>query len=300
MAVNKHKVPNAEVASSRSFNRDGSVRIGRKGGKRWNWRDIYHWFLTLPISGVILLCAAYYILVNILFACLYLLDSGGIAGAEQGKFADAFFFSIQTIATIGYGVMYPKSLFINLVVTLETVVGIMSFALITGVLFTRFSRPVARVLFSEALVIYPHEGRPAVQFRMANERRNQILQAEVRVTLVRSERDAHGGEFRRLYDVQLVRNQSSFFGLSWTVIHVIDETSPLWGATAESLLDSETDFVVLLAGVDETLNQTVHARHSYAAEDFLWGRRFADILIRTPEGERAMDLDKFHETVPIG
>ncbi|HYB10546.1 MAG TPA: ion channel [Alphaproteobacteria bacterium] len=300
MVLRKRKVLKAEVASSLSFNRDASVRIARRGGKRWNWRDTYYWFLTLPISGVILLCSTYYILVNVLFACLYLLDPEGIAGADKGGFADAFFFSVQTIATIGYGVMYPKSLFINLVVTLETVVGIMSFALITGILFTRFSRPVARVIFSKVLVIDPHEGKPAVKFRMANERRNQILQAEVGVTLVRTEREGYGAEVRRLYDLKLVRNQSSFFGLSWTVVHIIDEASPLWGATPASLRHSETELIVLLAGVDETLSQTVHARHSYAAEDFLWARRFADILYRTPEGERGMDLDRFHETVPIG
>jgi inward rectifier potassium channel len=299
MASERRNRARATMTSARTFNRDGSVRIGRKGGPRWNWRDLYHWFLTLPISVAILLCSTYYLLVNVLFACFYLVDPGGIAGAEPGRFSDAFFFSIQTIATIGYGVMYPKSLFTHLLVTLETVVGIMSFALITGLLFTRFSRPVARVLFSKVAVIGRHEGKPALMFRMANERRNQILQAEVRVTLVRSERDAHGSEVRRLHDVKLVRTQSSFFGLSWMVVHVVDEASPLWRATPASLRETDAELVVLLAGIDETLNQTVHARHSYGPDEILWDHRFADILIRTPDGERAIDLDRFHETVPL-
>ena len=299
MASERRNRARATMTSARTFNRDGSVRIGRKGGPRRHWRDLYHWFLTLPISVAILLCSTYYLLVNVLFACFYLVDPGGIAGAEPGRFSDAFFFSIQTIATIGYGVMYPKSLFTHLLVTLETVVGIMSFALITGLLFTRFSRPVARVLFSKVAVMGRHEGKPALMFRMANERRNQILQAEVRVTLVRSERDAHGSEVRRLHDVNLVRTQSSFFGLSWMVVHVVDEASPLRRATPASLRETDTELVVLLAGIDETLNQTVHARHSYGPDEILWDHRFADILFHTPDGERAIDLDRFHDTVPL-
>jgi len=299
MASERRNRAQVKSTPAQPLNRYGGARVERKGGWHWNWRDLYHRFLALPISIAVLLCSAYYLLVNVLFAGLYLIDPSGIAGAQPGKFTDAFFFSVQTIATIGYGVMYPKSLFTNLLVTVESVIGIMSFALITGVLFTRFSRPVARVLFSQVAVIGRYEGKPAFMFRMANERRNQILQAQVRVTLVRSEPDAHGGEVRRLHDVQLVRTQSSFFSLSWMVVHVIDESSPLWRATEETLRGTDTEIVVLLAGIDETLNQTVHARHSYGPEEILWNHRFADILTRTPEGGRAIDLDRFHDTVPL-
>ncbi|MFI4986444.1 MAG: ion channel [Alphaproteobacteria bacterium] len=262
-------------------------------------RDLYAWFLTLPWRGVLGLCAGGYLVINALFALVYLADPGGIGNARPGSFADAFFFSVQTMATIGYGNMYPTTLFANLVVTAETTVGLLSFALITGLLFTRFSRPSARVLFSDVAVIAPYDGVPTLIFRMANERRNVILQAEVRVTLLRSEKTQEGTEIQRQRDLKLIRHQSSFFGLSWMVGHPIDAESPLRGETAESLGKCGAVIGVLLAGTDETLGQTVHARYTYPADRILWDRRFVDVLGRTAEGERVIDLRHFHETVPV-
>jgi len=295
----RHK-PSAEpVSPSRIFGRDGTIDFVARGRKLARRSDLYHWFLSLRLWSLVGLCAAAYLLMNSFFALLYLLDSDGIANARTGSFADAFFFSVQTMATIGYGSMYPKSAFANLVVTVETVVGLLSFALITGLLFSRFSRPTARVLFSNVAVVSPYNGVPTLMFRVANQRRNQLLQAEISVTLLRTERTAEGVEVRRQHDLKLVRDHSSFFSLSWTIMHPIDESSPLWNQTAESLAAAEVELAILLTGTDETFNQTVHGRFAYTGGEILWHRRLADIVQRTPDGHRVVDYTRFHDTLPV-
>ncbi len=296
----KQGAPRAVQAARprRSRGPDGTSSVIWLGTDSSPRRDLYAWFLTLPWRGVLGLLAGAYLLSNALFALIYLADPGGIGNARPDSFADAFFFSVQTMATIGYGNMYPATLFANMVVTAETIIGLLSFALITGLLFTRFSRPSARVLFSNVAVVARYDGVPTLIFRMANERRNVILQAEVRVTLLRSETTEEGTEIQRQRDLKLMRHQSSFFGLSWMVAHPIDAESPLKGETAESLRQCKAVIGVLLAGTDETLGQTVHARYTYPAERILWGRRFVNVLGLTPEGERIIDLRHFHETVP--
>ena len=288
-----------QAAVRRVFHRDGTIDIVRKGWKVSRQRDLYHWFLSLRLWSLIGLCAGAYLLLNSFFALLYLLDSEGVANARTGSFADAFFFSVQTMATIGYGSMYPKSVFANLVVTVETVVGLLSFALITGLLFSRFSRPTARVLFSNVAVVSPYNGVPTLMFRVANERRNQLLQAEISVTLLRTERTAEGVEVRRQHDLKLVRDHSAFFSLSWTIMHPIDESSPLWGQTPESLAAGEVELAILLTGTDETFNQMVHGRFAYAAAEIQWNCRLADIIHRTPDGQRIVDYTRFHDTVAL-
>jgi inward rectifier potassium channel len=287
------------AAATRIFSRDGTIDIVRKGGKVLRRGDLYHWFLSLRLWSLVGLCAGAYLLMNSFFALLYLLDSEGVANARPGNFADAFFFSVQTMATIGYGSMYPKSVFANLVVTVETVVGLLSFALITGLLFSRFSRPTARVLFSNVATVAPYNGVPTLMFRVANERRNQILQAEISVTLLRTEHTAEGVEVRRQLDLKLVRARSAFFSLSWTIMHPIDESSPLWGQTPESLAAAEVELAILLTGTDETFNQMVHGRFAYSAAEILWNRRLADIVHRMPDGQRIVDYTRFHDTLPL-
>jgi inward rectifier potassium channel len=276
-------------------------RVVRIGWRELRHRDLYHWFLTLPLPAVAAICACFYMVLNVLFALLYLVEPGSIANARPGSFADAFFFSVQTLATIGYGNMYPESGYANVVVTVETVTGLMYFALITGLVFSRFSRPNARVQFTTHAVIAQYEGVPTLMFRMANERRNQILQAEVQVTLLRAERSPEGMPMWRQHDLKLVRGQSSFFSLTWTVFHRIDEDSPLHGETPESLAAADVEIVILLAGVDEVESQTVYARHTYDAADIKWGYRFADVLrADTTNGvERVVvDFTRFQELEP--
>lgn len=263
-------------------------------------RDLYHWFLTLPLPGVAALCTGGYLALNLLFAVLYIAQPGSVASARPGSFGDAFFFSVQSIATIGYGNMYPATRYANVLVTIESVTGLLYFALITGLLFTRFSRPIARVQFSRHAVVALYEGTPTLMFRMANERRNQILRAEVTVTLLRFEASPEGIGMWRQHDLALLRGQSSFFGLTWTIFHRLNEASPLWGETADTLAAAGAEIGVLLAGVDEVLSQTVYARHTYDAADIRWGYRFADVLQADTAGgeELVVDMARFHDVEP--
>ncbi len=258
--------------------------------------DIYHWLLTLGWRGLFGLMACSYVLFNVIFAFLYWLQPGSVANARPGSFPDAFFFSVQTMATIGYGDMHPATLYANLVVTGEVLLGLTGFALATGLIFARFSRPTARVLFSRVAVVARHEGVPTLMFRAANERLNRILEAQVSVTVAREEVSAEGVAMRRFHELKVTRSRTPLFLLTWTVMHPIDEASPLRGATRDSLIAEQAEIVVTLIGIDETFSQTIYARHSYGAEQILWGHRLADILA-VEDGRRRIDYGRFHDTV---
>jgi inward rectifier potassium channel len=195
--------------------------------------------------------------------------------------------------------MYPKTTYANAVVTVEAMVSLVGIALLTGLAFARFSRPTARVLFSRVAVITPYEGVPTLMFRAANQRRNQILEAQLRVYLMRDEISAEGQFMRRFYDLNLLRNQTPSFTLSWTAMHPIDEYSPLYGATAESLIQTKTLIVVSLNGLDETVTQVIHSRHTYSAQEILWNNRFVDIFYDTSDGHRYIDYNHFHKVLPL-
>jgi len=241
-----------------------------------------------------------YIAINCLFAGLYMLDLDGIAGARPGNFFDAFFFSAQTLSTVGYGGMVPKSHYVNFVVVLENIATLLCFGLISGLFFSRFSRPSAKVMFSHFAVIAPYEGVPALMFRAANRRGNQILQAQIHVSLSRNEKTLEGESVRKVYDLRLLRSASSFFNLTWTVRHPIDELSPLYGESSESLRDSETEIVVLLSGVDDVFGQTVHGRFAYNHEEILFGYRFVSMFGRDEKHHPIVDFAKFDAVEPIG
>jgi inward rectifier potassium channel len=264
--------------------------------RRWiRLEDPYHRLLTIPWSAFFGLIALAYGAFNAFFAALYLAQDRAIANTD-GTFANAFFFSVQTMATIGYGEMRPATLYANVVVSVEVLLGLVGFALATGVIFARFSRPTARILFSDVAVVTRHDGHPTLMFRAANQRRNRILEAEVTLTLARNETTAEGGWIRRLRELPVERRRSPLFQLSWTVMHVIRAESPLQGASPEELAVQEAELIATIVGIDETLSQTVYARHSYGAGEILYGRRFADILSRG-DGERMIDFGRFHDTV---
>ncbi len=261
--------------------------------------DLYHWLLVISWSKFLLLISLFYLVVNLLFAFAYLTTGDGIANAESGSFSDPFFFSIQTLSTIGYGAMYPQTLYAQILVTVEVLIGLLLLAILTGLMFARFSRPTARVIFSRIAVICPYNGLPTLMFRTANQRENQILEAQVQVSLLRNEVSPEGHQLRRFYDLKLLRSQTPVFGLSWLVMHPIDKTSPLYGATVDSLSQLETEIWVTLTGLDETFSQTIHARHSYTVSEILWDARFVDIFSRTPDGQRYIDLSRFHDVTPL-
>ena len=279
--------------------RDGKFEIMGIGAWHSYWRDPYHLLLTIPWTAFLILIFTSYITINALFALAYLIGGDCIANARPGSFLDVFFFSVQTLASIGYGAMYPKTTYANIIVTIEAMIGLVGIAVMTGLAFARFSRPTARVVFSRVAVITPHNAMPTLIFRSANKRRNIILEAQMRVYLMRDEVTLEGQFMRRFHDLKLVRNQTPSFTLSWSVMHVIDEFSPLYGMTPESLTQTNTILIVSLSGLDETVSQVVHARHTYGANEILWNNQFADIFHHTPDGDRYIDYNRFHDVFPL-
>lgn len=259
------------------------------------WRDAYHRLLTMPTPAFLGVMAVAYLAVNIAFGALYMLDPQGIANAHGPGFWDYFFFSVQTLGTLGYGVMSPRSLYANIVVTAEVFTGLLNLGVATGLLFARISRPTARIMFSRRAVVTPLNGVPTLMLRAANRRRNLVLEAEVSVTLVYDVVTEEGDSLRRFVELPPVRARSPLFFLTWQVMHRIDADSPLNGENAQSLAAKNAEILVVIRGLDETAVSTIHARASYLPDEIVWDRRFADILTSLPDGRRAVDLARFHE-----
>lgn len=276
--------------------RPGLVQI--RGQDRSRWTDFYHLVLTVRWSVFFVGVAGVFATINIFFALLYLADPHGIEHARPGNFWDAFLFSVQTIGSINYSVMSPKSIYANVIVVAEAFFGILNLALITGVVFSRFSRPYARIIFSRVAVVTDFDGIPMLMFRAANQRGNQILDANIMVNYAWQHTTREGMAMRRFEELKLVRPRSPLFALSWTVMHRIDSSSPLFGQTLQSLSAVQAELVVLLSGTDATLADQIFARHSYRPQDILWRHRLVDILSTSPQGRRVVDLTQFHNAVP--
>ena len=274
----------------------GPIVIGRQ---RLPFTDVYHRALALPLIGILGLMAATFLVLNLGFAALYLCDPGGVAELPRGDFPDAFFFSVETFGTIGYGHWYPQDFAANLIMTVETFFGLVFAAVSTGLVFARVSRPVSRVTFSQLAVIHEFEGAPTLMFRAANRRANNILEAEVMVSLVRDSVTSEGIQYRRFEELRVARSRTPLFSLTWTIMHPIDAASPLRHATAESLAAEHAEIIVVLSGVDDRYAQRVHARYAYQSPEVVWDKRFADILSLGPAGRRVVDYGRFHEVVDI-
>jgi inward rectifier potassium channel len=261
-------------------------------------RDFYHSLLRRPWRVTIAAISAVFLGTNALFAALYVVV-GGVAHAEPGSFRDAFFFSVETMGTIGYGAMYPESLAANLVMVLESITGLTLTALATGLVFAKFSRSTARLVFSRNVVITTLNGMPTLMFRLGNLRGNLIVDAQLRVVMIRTERTLEGETFYRMLDLPLTRQRAMSLTRSWNALHVIDASSPLHGETSESLAAKEVELQVLVVGLDDITMQTVHGKHRYFAKDLLWGYRLADVLSETPDGHMLLDLRRFHDVEPL-
>jgi inward rectifier potassium channel len=277
--------------------RDGRFEPERRTWLSY-WRDPYHLLLVVRWPIFLLLIALAYAGINALFALAYLIGGDNIANARPGSFSDAFFFSVQTFASIGYGAMTPKTFYANVLVSFEAWVELLSLAVITGLAFARFSRPTARVLFSEVAVITPYQGVPTLMFRAANERRNEVLEAQMQVYFMKDEISAEGTRMYRVYDLNLLRNRTPNFRLTWTAMHAIDEHSPLYGTTPESLSKANAQLVISLSGVDKELSQTIYGSHVYPAQNILENYRFVDV-VNIQDGQRSIDYAKLHDVVPV-
>jgi inward rectifier potassium channel len=285
----------------RLLNRDGSFNVARSGMGVLELLGPYQllrasWFGFLGLVGLL------YLALNLAFAVAYMACGPRSLmgpGAEMlgGHFSQAFFFSIQTFATIGYGQIGPNGLASNLVVTVEALVGLIYQALATGLLFARFARPSVSIMFSERAVIAPYNNGTALQFRIANRRRSEIIELEAQVLFSAMVPDDRGGPMvRRYWPLPLERNKVTFFPLSWTIVHPIDDASPLAGKTREDLERGHAEILVLLSGIDETFEQTVHARSSYRLEEIVWNARFRSMFVETDDhSDVSVDLNLLHE-----
>jgi inward rectifier potassium channel len=282
----------------RLLNRDGSFHVVRR---RLAWRHVvslYYTLLHLSWPRFTLLIVASYLTTNMVFAFAYVFAGPGALSGPLGQFPfrQAFFFSVQTVSTLGYGAISPVSLGANILVTIEIMLGLFGAALVAGLIFARFSRPMAEIIFSRQAVVAPYGEITGLMFRIANLRRSQIIELTAKVIFSRWEFSASGERSREFYDLALERRKVSFFPLSWTIVHPIDEESPLYGVDEGACDAAQAEFMLLLTGLDETFSQSVHARTSYIGDDVVWNARFEKIL-ELPEGDKplAIDVSRIHD-----
>jgi inward rectifier potassium channel len=269
--------------------------IERRGISRRGVQDLYYNLMTMPLFGLLGVLAGYFLASVLLFAML-LCVTGGLGGATHGSFGDAFFFSVQTLSTTGYGTIYPVSLTANLIASAGMIMGQLNTAIAMGVLFARLSRPRPRVLFSKVAVVREINGVMKLMFRVANERRSEISEAHMSVVLTSDEDDGDGGTIRRLRPLRLERDFSPVFSLSWLVVHEINAESPLWGKDRAALARDGNVLVCSLTGTDDALNASISARHVYGAEDIRFGHRFVDVIAHAENGNVSIDYSRFHDT----
>ncbi len=292
-----------QESRQRFLNRDGSFNVHRRGLSFLRSLNLYHWLITIPWTAFFILIALSYLLANVLFAFAFLLcGPGALQGIGEpvmnSRFLEAFFFSVQTVATIGYGGVTPHGLAANVIVTFEVLVGLLGFALATGLLFARFSRPNAKILFSRNAIVAPYRGITALEFRIANARTSQLINVEATVSMSRLETIA-GKPYRKFYELALERKMVVFFPLHWVVVHPIDDASPLSGVTKEQFEASDAEILILLTAVDETFSQAVHARTSYKPTDVLWNVKFADIFLHSRDQRIAVDVRKISDVQKV-
>ena len=284
----------------RLLNRDGSFNVVRDALDPLSSLSLYHWLLTISWPRFLAFISGSYIIVNIFFAVAFLLLGPDALQSSTGDFAGspfyrAFFFSVDTFATIGYGNIIPVGAAANTLVTIEALLNIVGVALATGVIFARFSRPSARIIYSRNAIVAPYREKTALEFRIANARSSQLIEVQVQAILTKLEQ-VGDSTVRKFYDLSLERNRVVFFPLSWTVVHPIDPSSPMWGLTHADLLKAEAELLVLLIGTDETVSQSVHSRSSYQASEIVWGAKFSNMFMRTEaEGIIGMNLSRIHE-----
>jgi inward rectifier potassium channel len=277
--------------------RFGSREIVTEGLQLSFWADISHRCMTARWPAFIAGAALVFIAFNAFFAVLYWIGDDPISNVPHKAYIDYLYFSIETLSTAGYGDMHPQTHYGHFIAGIELFTGIFSMSLMTGLIFARFSRPSARLLFANTPVITEHEGMPTLMVRLANERTNVIGNATARLWLFKDEVTAEGHEVRRFYELPLMRYENPALALSWTLYHVIDEESPLYGQTAEDLGAADVSLVIVVSGYDVVAAQTVHARKPYEHSDIRFGHRYVDVLGTTEDGRVRIDYGRFHDTL---
>ncbi|HEY1837780.1 MAG TPA: hypothetical protein VGG36_09000 [Rhizomicrobium sp.] len=301
--------PNKPQPNPPRFTRYIGTQPGRRmaivrGQDSGRWTDIYHQILTMPWIVFLITLAAIFVVLNAIFALLYTIDPHALTNVPANDFRDAFIFSVatfgvQTITGASHVSMLANDTYAAVVVMIEAFTGILYLGMVTAIMFARFSRPFARILFSKVAIIADFDGVPTLMFRAANQRGNRILDAAISVSLAHESTSKEGLVMRRFDELTLMHARSPLFALSWTIMHRIDENSPLRGMNFKMMCEQEFEILILLSGTDETLADIIYARHSYGPEDFRWNHRFVDVLSIAPTGHRIVDLTRFHDTEPL-
>jgi len=277
----------------------GGRRVVTRGLPRVVLQDLYHYSMTVSWPLLFASIIAFFLAFDALFGWIYHLSPGCIANLNPPGFAGAFFFSVETLATVGYGDMHPVTLYGHVVAMLEIFIGLLSLALITGIMFARFSRPRARFLFARVAVVRPVDGKLTLMLRAANARQNVVQEASAQLRLMRDEVTTEGFKLRRIIDLALVRGQHPLFVFGWNIMHVIDEKSPLRSESPASLAASTAVLILTVSGTDETTGQTLMGRAEYPAAAIHWHHSFSDILATSAEGTLEFDYQKFHDVEPL-
>jgi inward rectifier potassium channel len=285
----------------RIINPSGDFNVRRRGT---TWRDIHPYLFMINASGPVfwLLIFGGFVIANAVFALIYVkLGVEHLQGADTStalsRFLSAFFFSAQTFTTVGYGRISPNSVLTSLVASLQALLGLMALAIATGLLFGRFSRPAARLAFSKQMVVAPYQSGTSLQFRVANRRSNNLMEVEARV-MMSSVEQTEQGPLRKYTYLTLERHLVQFLPLTWTIVHPIDESSPLWGKGPEYLKEHQAEFLITIKAFDDTFFQTIHVRHSYRFEEVVWGARFVPAFEPDAQGEMVLDLRRLSEVAP--
>ena len=261
------------------------------------WADISHRCMTASWPAFIGGAALVFLVFNAVFALLYWLGDQPVSNVPRGAYIDYLYFSIETLSTAGYGDMHPQTHYGHFIATIELFTGIFSMSLMTGLIFARFARPNARLLFAENPVISNYEGKPTLMVRFVNERHNIIGNANAKLWLLRNVVSQEGQTQRRFYELPLLRNEHPALALSWTLYHVLDEKSPLYGLDADAIGAIKASLVVVVTGYDVVAAQTIHARRSYDHTDIRFGRHYANILDDLDDGRLRINYARFHETL---
>lgn len=292
----------AQSRQDRMLRQDGEFNVQRVGQSLWESINPYHKLLVISwplFFGSVLLI---YTVLNLLFAALYLACGegaiSGVSGATWERFLQLFFFSVQTIATIGYGTMTPVSYLAHALVAIEALIGLMGFALATGILFARFSRPSAAVAFSRVALIAPYRDGSALMFRVMNSRSNHLMELKAQVTYSRLIEDGTGKRIRKFEALSLERAEVMFLATQWIIVHPINTTSPFWQKSAEQILAEDPEIIILITATDEASSQTVHRRFSYADREIVYGARFADLYGASADGRLTIDISRLHDYEP--
>jgi inward rectifier potassium channel len=291
----------ARESQQRLLNRDGSFNVVREGMRPFASLSLYHWLLTVSWPRYLLMVAGAYMAVNAIFGAIFFALGPGALGGDDAptavqRYLLDFFFSVHTLATIGYGTVHPQSFGAHWLVTLESMVGLLGVALMTGLMFARFSRPIARIVFSRTAVIAPYRDGRAFMLRVVNGRSNQLIELRAKVAL--SWNKKNGAPGRDFHELSLEREGVTLFPLSWTIVHPMGPGSPLHGVTADELHRRDAEIFVVIEGIDETFAQQVHARTSYKPDEIAWGHRFADAFVRRPGHPLGVHVPRIHAIEP--